>query len=203
MSSFSPLLVSKLIIEPLRYFFSNYTKDYDLVWDSDEKVRTIEVDHLNNFHKIAIQKNPRVLIGRGDYQINKVGITDNLAEALPATLNGSDDRINMVLVSGSAQIVIEARNQGTCDLISDMVSHFIIWSRPFLCDTQGFKEFGLPMVVSDCTPDQEDKEKFKVVISIPYLMEEKWTIRQEALSLKSFFISMTKKSFFISMTNQS
>jgi hypothetical protein len=193
MSSFSPLLVSKLVILPLRYFFSNYAKAYDLVWDEDEKIRTIEVGHMNDYHQIAIQKNPRVLISRGDYQINKVGITDNLAEALPSQLHGSDDRVNMVLISGNAQIIIEARQQGTCEILADMVSHFITWSRPFLCDTQGFKEFGLPMVVSDCTPDQEDKEKFKVVISIPFMMEEKWTVRQEALSLKSFFVSLSKQ----------
>lgn len=147
---------------------------------------------MNDYNQVAIQKNPRILVTRGDYQINKVGITDNLAEALPSQLNGSDDRINMVLISGSAQIIIEARNQGTCELLTDIISHLVTWSRPFLCDTQGFKEFGLPMTVSDCTPDQEDKEKFKVVISIPFLMEEKWTVRQEALSLKSFFLSLAK-----------
>lgn len=192
MTSFSPLLISKLIILPLRYFFSTYARDYDLVWHEDEKIRSIEVGHMNDYNQVAIQKNPRILVTRGDYQINKVGITDNLAEALPSQLNGSDDRINMVLISGSAQIIIEARNQGTCELLTDIISHLVTWSRPFLCDTQGFKEFGLPMTVSDCTPDQEDKEKFKVVISIPFLMEEKWTVRQEALSLKSFFLSLAK-----------
>lgn len=193
--SFSPLLVSKLIIVPLRYFFSTYTKEYELVWNEDEKKRSIEIGHMSDFNQVAVQKFPRIIVGRGDYQILKTGLTDNLAERYipPGKLsNNADDRINMVFIQGNAQIIIEARNQGTCELIADMVSHFIIWSRPLLCDTQGFKEFGLPMVVSDCTPDKEDVDKFKVIISFPYMMEEEWTVRQDSLGLKNFFMSMTR-----------
>lgn len=195
MVSFSPILVSKLIILPLRYFFSNYTKDYELLWDENEKTGTIEIGHMNDFHKVPIQHKPRILVGRGDYSINKTGLSDNFVEQpkpIPGMPNLPTDRINMVFINGNAQIIIEAKNQGTCELITDMVSHFITWSRPILCDSQGFKEFGLPMSVSECSPDKEDTDKFKVMINIPYMMEEEWTVRQDALQLKGFFMNMTK-----------
>jgi len=192
--AFSPLVVTKLIVLPLRYFFSTYTGGYDLHWDKDEKKSTIEIGGINDFHKVPLQLLPRILVDRGDYQIIKTGLTDNMAQRfIPAgtTVNNNDDRINMVFIQGQAQIIIEARNKGTCELVTDMVSHFIVWSRPFLCDTQGFKEFGLPMTVTTCSPDKEDTDKFKVIISFPYMMEEEWTVRQEALGLKGFFLSMT------------
>jgi hypothetical protein len=195
MYTFSPTLVTQLIILPLRYFFGNYA-GADLLWSEDEKKSNIEIGHMNDFNKVAIQQRPRVLIGRGDYSINKTGLTDNFVETpapLPNTNVNPTDRINMVFISGNAQITIEARNQGTCELVTDMVSHFITWARPLLCSTQGFKEFGLPMQVSDCLPDIEDTDKFRVVINLPYMIEEKWTVRQDTLSLKSFFLSMVPK----------
>jgi hypothetical protein len=136
---------------------------------------------------------PRILVGRGTYNIGKVGLTDNLAESKGIFESfGGSNRINMVQISGTIQIVIEARNEGTCELVTDMVSHFIVWSRPLLCDTQKFNEFGLNMQVSDCQPDKEDTEKFKTVITIPYLTEEHWTVKQDALKLKGFFIELSQ-----------
>ena len=190
--SFSPLTVSRLILEPIRYFFSNYSKDYDLVWDEDEKKRTIEIDFSNKFNEVSIQKSPRIIVSRGDYSIQKTSLTDNMATSSLPDTKGLDNRVNLVFITGQAQIIIEARNQGTCDLIADMVSHLIVWSRPLICDTQGFKEFGLPMQVSDSAVDKEDREKFRVTISVPFMMEERWTVNQDALKLKGFFISLTK-----------
>lgn len=190
---FSPLLVSNLIILPLRYFFSNYTSQANLIWNEDEKKRTIEIGTINDYNQIKIGSMPRILVGRGTYNIGKVGLTDNLAESKGIFESfGGSNRINMVQISGTIQIVIEARNEGTCELVTDMVSHFIVWSRPLLCDTQKFNEFGLNMQVSDCQPDKEDTEKFKTVITIPYLTEEHWTVKQDALKLKGFFIELSQ-----------
>jgi hypothetical protein len=188
---FSPLLVTDLIVKPLRYFFTHYAKGANLVWDPDDKVRTIEVGTVNDYHGVKIQAMPRVLVGRSGYVVNKTGLTDNLAQSKSILeLKGASDRTNMVTISGSIQIIIEAREEGTCELIADMVSHFLVWTRPLLCDTQGFNELGLPLQVSECTPDKEDTEKFKVMINIPFFMEEDWRVNQEALKLKEFILDM-------------
>jgi len=188
---FSTLLVSSLIIEPLRYFFGNYTNDQGLKWDPDDKVRTIEIGTVNDYNTIKIGANPRILVNRGTFMISKAGLTDNLAESKGTyELKGASNRINKVEISGMSQIVIEARNEGTCELIADMVSHFIIWTRPLLCDTQGFREFGLNMQVSDCQADREDTEKFKTVITVPYITEEHWKVDLDSLKLKGFFLEL-------------
>lgn len=188
---FSPLLVTSLIIKPLKYFFTNYAKQAGLVWDEDAEKRSIDIGTVNDYHSIKLEARPRILVGRSTYQINKTGLTDNMAQSKSVEeLKGKSDRINMVYINGTIQIIIEAREEGTCELIADMVSHFLIWSRPLLCDTQGFNELGLPMQVSECAPDKESTEKFKVVINLPFMMEEDWRVNQDALKIKDFYLDL-------------
>lgn len=187
--------IAPLIIEPLRYHFSVYTKPTNMYWDADEKVRTMDIGESYDFNKISIQEKPRVLVSRGAYSINKVGLTDNLAESksMGATF-GLKDYSNMVTYSGTATITIEARNKGTCELLTDMVSHFIVWTRPVLCDSQGWKEFGLGMAVSDIAVVMDEDPgipKFQCNISIPWMKEEHWRARNDGPALKAILAKIT------------
>lgn len=191
---FSPLTVTSLIVGPLRYFFSTYGSTNKLVWNDDPKQRTVEIDSLNNLHQITFDERPRILVDRGAYQMEKTGLSDNLAQGQPFSVtSGLEDRINFILYTGMAQITIEARQQGVCELLTDMVTHFIAWSRPLICDTQGFKEFGMPMQVSPCelSPNQEEDEKFQVVVQLPYIKEEQWHVKNDGIILKAINTSVT------------
>ena len=185
---FNPLLVSALIVNPLRYFFANYASNVELQWDIDPKKSQIEIGTVNDFNTVPLEQKPRVLIDRGNYQIGKTGLTDNMMSepGIKQSL-GLMHRTNMVFIQGMMVITIEANNEGTCELLTDMVSSFIVWSRPILCDSQGFKEFGLPMSVSQPQVVQEDKEKFSVQISFPYSKEDNWTVNQDAIKIKNIF----------------
>ncbi len=183
---FSPILIPTLIIEPLRYYFSTYGKGAELYWDKDEKKRTIDVSHINDYYKIPLQEKPRVLVDRGSFQISKTGLSDNLAQqkSLKET-EGLRDKVNMQIYQGTAIVLVEARNMGTCEILSDMVHHFLTWSRPDICDSQGFKEFAMPMNVSTCSPtDREDTEKFQIQIQVPWIREEHWRVRDDGPILK-------------------
>ena len=79
--NFSPEYLSTLIIRPLRYLFANYAPE-ELRWTDDPKTTGIEIDTINNFHKKSIQQKPRILVSRGQYSVNPVGLTDNLAEGV-------------------------------------------------------------------------------------------------------------------------
>jgi len=189
---FSPLLISNLIVKPLRYFFSNYAGE-DFLYDSDPKKTKIEIGSINDFHKIAIQEKPRILVNRGSFRYNGVGLDDNLAQGKSMfQTKGLQDKANMVLVQGEASVIVEARQEGTVELLADMVGHFLIWTRPFLCNTQGFKHFALPQTVSEPTLGKEDKEIFQVTIQVPYMMEEQWNVKSDALKLNEFFLTLTK-----------
>lgn len=181
-------IIAPLIIEPLRYFFSTATSSSNLIWDADEKKRTLDIGESYDFNKVALQEKPRILVSRGTYQINKVGLTDNLAEAVSFSQTGGlQDNINMLMYSGNATITIEARAKGTCELLTDMTSHFVAWTRPVICDAMGWKEFGLPMAVSDVAlmgDEDQGVPKFQANISIPWAKEEHWNVRNSGIVLK-------------------
>ena len=182
-------IIAPLIIQPLRYFFSTYSANTNLIWNSDEKIRTVDIGESFDFNKIALQEKPRVIVSRGSYGISKIGLSDNLSEATSFSITGGNkDNINMVFYQGSAIITIEARNKGTCELLADLVSHFIIWTRPVLCDSQGWKEFGLPMSVSDVGMTQDEDPgipKFQINIGIPWIKEEHWNFKTDGIELKN------------------
>lgn len=182
-------IIAPLIIEPLRYHFSNYSQKTGFIWNEDEKLRTVDIGESFDFKKVPFQQKPRIIVTRGAYVIEKVGITDNLAEAKSMTATGGlKDYINMVLYRGSATVTIETRQKGSCELLLDMVSHFIVWTRPILCDAQGWKEFGLPLAVSDieATFDEDPGvEKFRANISVPWMKEEHWRYQNDGIILKS------------------
>lgn len=188
---FSPNFVEALLVKPLRYFFSNYA-GADLKYDEDEKVSKIDISSVSDLNKEAVQKKPRIIVDRGAFQISGIGLTDNMAEASsPFTTKGLTDQKNMVLINGQAKIIVEARNRGTCELVTDMVTHFYVWSKPYICNSQGIKNFALPMTVSECVQDKEDTEIFQVSIITPYVMEEMWKVNDDALKLKNLYSTIT------------
>jgi len=185
---FSPLMLTATILEPLRYFFANYTSAAGIVWSPDDSVSNIDVNSINNFNTIETQQKPRVLVGRGTYQIGKSGLTNNMASSPGVKASfGAEEMRNLVFIEGSATITIEANNEGTCELLTDMVSHFLVWTRQYICSSQGFSEFALPLGVSDCHPADEDTTKFQVTINVPWRMEEDWRTKRDAITLKGFF----------------
>lgn len=190
---FSPAYFTASLVRPLRYLFKEYASD-DLKWDSDELKSKIEIDSINNFHKIAIQSLPRILISRGGYSISTTGLNDNLAESKgPYQLKGNRDNVNMVFVQGVAQILIQSRKEGTCEKVAEMTHHFLSWTSPYLCETQGYKNFAFPMQVSPCTPSREDTEIFEVSIGVPWIKEEKWRINSDALKIKGVLLDISSE----------
>jgi hypothetical protein len=189
---FSPVDLSSLILGPLRYFFSTYTDPSHFHWDPDEKKRSVELDYSNNMHKIPFNERPRILVDRGSYSVNKFSLTDNMSSGKTMSETfGLKDIKNFVIYSGQASIIIEAAQQGSCEILTDMVQHFLLWSRPYLCETQGFKDFASPLSVSSCEYDgSETNGKFRVSISVPYMKEEEWQVKNDSIKIKSFVINM-------------
>jgi hypothetical protein len=180
------------MVEPLKFFFKQFPQEEGaLFWDPDEKKTTIEIGTVNDFNKVPLQIKPRILVNRGNYTISKSGLTDNMTQAPGIkSVFGASERKNMVWVNGVAQIIIESTQEGTCELITDMVTHFIAGTRPFICNDMGFKEFGLDMGVSSCEVDREDTEKFKVVLNVPYSYEDHWMVRFDAIKFKAMYLTL-------------
>ena len=186
----SPILLTTYLSRPLRYLFKEYATN-DLKWDPDPMHSKIEIGSINDFTKHPIQQLPRVLVSRGGYQVSHVGLADNLAEGKGIyESKGLSDSIRMLLISGQAQILIQARQEGTAEILTDMVQHFVTWTAPYLCNTEGFKTFAIPLSVSPCTPNREDSEIFEVSIGIPWTREEHFRTNSDALKLKGFRLDL-------------
>jgi hypothetical protein len=191
---FSPAYLSALLVKPLRYFFENFAPE-DLRWTNDPLTSMIEIDTINNFNKQDIQTKPRILVSRGQYSIDPVGLTDNLAEGVGVYASrGLRKSTNMYFIRGVSQIMIESRNEGTCEKVLDLAQHYLAWSSPLIASTQGFKSLFLPMNISPCVPGKEDTEVFSCTMNLPWMKEEHWQVNSgDEIKVKSFLISLTNE----------
>ena len=189
MAYFSPSYLSSLIVQPLRYYYGNFSTP-DLLWDKDPKISTIEIDTINNFNKIAIQSKPRILISRGGYIIKSTGLTNNMVSSSSGRDPGIKSEKRMLLVEGQAQILIEAINEGTCEKVLELTQNFITRSAQAIANTQDFKTFALPLSVSPCTPSTENTEIFSSTIGLPWSKETHWLVEEDGIEFKQFLLTM-------------
>lgn len=194
-TTFSIGAVAQAIIVPLRYYFSTYSSPANLVWNEDEKLRTMDIFESQDLNRVPLGEKPRVVVTRGGFQITGTGLSNNLSNGISFGANrGNQANTNMVMYQGQAQILVEARTKGTCELLADMVAHFVGWTQPLLCDTQGWKQFGLPMQVSDCSiisNEDPNVTKFQVALNVPWLKEERWITKTDGPELKKLLLEIT------------
>lgn len=194
MTQFAPINVGRLILEPLRYVFQKYSPP-EYRWDPDAKKTKIDISMFHDVHKENMDHDMAILVDRGSVSVSKTGLSDNLANQTTAKeALGLTDKKNFLMYQGTAGILVKARNEGTVELLADRVRQIIQWSRPLICDTQGFKEFGLPMMISNPVPEKPDVEVFQIQISVPYIMEELWREENDALKLRQFFMELRNNS---------
>jgi hypothetical protein len=197
-TTFSIGAVAQAIIVPLRYYFSTYAGGANFVWNEDEKLRTMDIFESQDLNRVPLGEKPRVVVTRGGFSVTGSGLSNNLADGVSwGAQGGKQFNKNMVMYQGQAEILVEARTKGACELLADMVAHFVGWTQPLLCDTQGWKQFGLPLSVSDCNiigNEDPNVVKFQVAIQVPWLKEERWLSRTDGPELKKLLIQITNSS---------
>lgn len=188
---FSPNQLQQLVVQPLRYFFGRENTPPNLIWNSNPELSKLSIFGANDVNKLELATNPRIVVERGGYGIDKVGLTDNLAEqrTLKETL-GKIEKKNAVMIRGGVNIYIDSRSEGECNMIADMVSHFICWTRPFICNEIGFKEFGLPMSISPCGFARDSVEVFRIQINVPFITEEVWGSYRDGQALNGIITNI-------------
>jgi len=199
---FNVAYIEPSILVPLRRFFSNLQYGNGILnYHPDEKKTKVIIDSQFNFNREEREFKPRILVNRGSFTINKTGLSDNMTispsmSAQEPGRKGDSQRTNFVLYQGQASVIIEARNRGVCETLTDMVSHFLVWTKPFICNELGFKEFGMPMQISDAAHGQESGvEKHSVTISLPYIKEELWQVETHGILLKDILVEIEREAF--------
>jgi hypothetical protein len=196
---FSPLEHYYYLRNPLIYFFTNYPpgRNNNLRYDTDETKSQLLITSIDNYYEIKANEKPRVLIDRGAYATQTLGIDNSmLNSAGPYENLGNNDASYMILYTGTSSIKIQARNQGTCDLLADIVSHFYLWTAPLLAGSNGYKTFGQPgisvssLMPTDTSQAGDGPTTFEVVISIPWSKEELYVYSQDGVIMKNCFLSV-------------
>lgn len=186
---FQPSYLPAKIIKALRYFYQAYSTS-ELKWDEDPLKTTVIIDEIDNFTQKTIQALPRILVSRGQYNINPTGISDNMSESRSTAVNkGNINQKRFLTIEGVSQVLIEATNKGTVEKLVDMSTHFLSWASPIIANSEGFKRFGLPMAVSPCTPAKEDTEMFQCTLNLPWSREESFVYSEVGKGLSGFNVN--------------
>lgn len=188
----SPIDIGRLIQVPIKHFFEKNAPE-QFRWSADAKKTKVDISMINDVNKENLDDIPQILVSRGDFSVGKNSLSDNMAEkeTFGATF-GLTRSTHFLIYQGTASVIIRSRNEGTAEILADMVMHVLQWSRPHICDVLGFKDFGLPMQVSDTRLSQQHTEVFEVTISIPYMKEEAWRVSNDALLLRDVFIALAE-----------
>lgn len=185
---FSALTLKRLLVSSLREFFASEGVPEQFRYSSELNESKIEISSINDFHKINLQVKPRIMLDRGVYTVSSSGLNDGLYESQGHMNNlGATNRTNTSFITGNSSFVIDSRQEGTCELLTDIIAHFLVWSRPFVCNALGLRSFGNPISISPCSPMREETEIFRCAVSFQYIADEYWINTRDSVILKDVF----------------
>lgn len=188
---YNPLFVVSFIRDLFRKMYREYGgTGYN--WDEDPVKSNIMINTVSNEHSTErIQMFPRILIQRGPSMLQSQFISNNLESVKDGGISKGGREYFRQDVTGSINIVIEARNEGACEELCEYTRRFLCWSKPFIETTFGFQAFGKTIQIGSCELEQEDDEKFKININIPYIVEDRWEKSGDLVRLNHIFHEMT------------
>lgn len=180
--NFTPLTTVSMFRDSLRIWFAQ-NGGPDLSWDEDVKQSKIWIGTVNDpFTREPNQQMPRILLKRGAVQ-QSVQFINNSEEVITGTQQNPTKHSRMDL-QGSVTVVVESDNEGTCEALGEAIRRFVTRNRPMFEEEFGFQRFGHTVVISECDQSDEDKEKFKIQVQIPYIVEDRWKYTPDTILLK-------------------
>jgi len=194
---FNPPMVSSCVRDTLRFLFSTAAPDR-LKYSSDPKNSNVAIDLSFEVHpEEDTQKRPKIIINRGGYQAGSIGLNDSATQGglvtSPGGVGQSRQMQYMNLINGSCSIRVIAWQLGTCEEIAYLVATFLAWSRPYICNTLGFKNIASPVSSSPVMLDKDDANKFIVELTIPYSTEMRWLDTEMGIKLKGFLVELVNE----------
>lgn len=190
---YSPLYTVTFIKDLLRQMYYEYGGTA-YAWNEDERKSKIIINTVNDTtHQGRAQQLPRILIQRGPTEVHSQFINNNTERVEGGGISAGGTEYFRQDVSGYLNLIIEARNEGTCEEISEFTRRFICWSKPFIEAQFGFQAFAKQLTVSECSMDREDTEKFKISISIPYIIEDRWQMTGDLTRLNHIFYNLVQE----------
>lgn len=189
---YTPLHVVTFIRDALQAMFAEYGGE-NFAWNSDRKQSKIDIGTVNDLHKDSDRhKTARVLVQRGAAMTQTLSLSDNLNETINGGIARGGSRNHRQDIQGTINIIVEARQEGTCEEVAEFTRRFICWSKPYIEKQFGFQAFAKQLSVSECMMDREDTEKFKITINIPFIVEDHWQVSGDLIKINHIFNQLTK-----------
>lgn len=190
---FNPPMVATVIRDTLRFLFETGAPDR-LKYNREPKDSQVVIAlTLDDTTDAAEQSKPRILVDRGAFAASGIGITDSFTSGLfdsQGVKSTRDEYMNMI--NGACNIKVVAYNKGTCEELAYLVATFLVWSRPMITNTLGFKNLASPLSVSPLMLDRDDKNKFIIELNVPYMTEMRWMSEELGPKLKGFLLEFNK-----------
>ena len=190
---FNPPMVASVIRDTLRFLFETGAPDR-LKYNREPKQSEVVISlTLDDTAEEAEQSKPRISVDRGPYTASGIGLTDSMTSGLrldQANQSIRDEFMNMV--SGNCSIKIIAYNKGVCEELAYLVMTFLVWSRPMITNTLGFKNLASPISASPLMQDKDDKDKFVIELNVPYVTEMRWMSEELGTKLKGFLLEFNR-----------
>lgn len=182
MINFTPLTVVTFFRDVLQAYFRQANPE--MRWSNDKDSK-LWIGTVNDYHQsVAYQKLPRILVTRGGVSAGIRFINDSLE----VKQNGK--HYSTMPINGSLMVIVEASDEGTTEILGEVVRRLIVRAKPMIESEFGFQAFAREWSMSECQPDREDKEKFKITIQIPYIVEDRWYQEQEEVLLKGVLLEL-------------
>lgn len=180
--NFTPLTAVSMFRDSLRVWFAQ-NGGPDLTWDEDQKQSKIWIGTANDpYSREPNQKMPRILLKRGGVR-QAVQFINNSEELISGTPQAPTKHSRMD-IQGSVLVIIECDQEGTCEMLGEAIRRFVTRNRPMFEQDFGFQRFGWDISISECDQIDEDKEKFKIQVQIPYIVEDRWNYTPDSILLK-------------------
>lgn len=188
---YSPLYVVTFLRDLFRKMYFEYGGE-DFCWDEDPRKSKIMIGTVSDVNTTErIQQFPRILFQRGQSFCQSQFIANGLNTVHGGGIKRGGTETYRQDINGSINIIIEARNEGTCEELGEFSRKFICWTKPFIETTFGFQAFGKSVQIGACEMDMEETEKFKININIPYIVEDRWQKSGDLVRLNHIFNEMT------------
>ena len=187
---YNPLYVVTFIRDLFRSMYLEYGGE-DFAWNKDPRLSKVAIGTVSDVNSDErIQQFPRILIQRGSSSCQSQFIANNLESSKDGGVSAGGTEDYRQDITGSINIIIEAVNEGTCEEVCEFTRRFICWSKPFIESTFRFQAFAKVVQIGACEMDQEDSEKFKININIPYIIEDRWSKSGDLVRLNHIFSDM-------------
>lgn len=193
-SGFNAPMVASCLRDTLRFLFELSAPDR-LKYNSEPKDSKIAINLSFDHHPDSdLEKRPNITVNRGGYSSRPVGVTDSMVEGYRDPKTGQLTKKSYLnLIEGQVVLRVTAWEMGVCEELAFLAQTYIMWSRPYITNSLGFKNIAAPIMVSPVAMDRDDKTKFIIEITIPYTTEMAWMDERVGVKIKGFLTDITER----------